>query len=113
MVVRGENLRKEFYQESEWRFVPDASAIANVVDPLDHPTPTELQKAIQSANEATMEHCMLRFVPSDVRYIFLKSDSDIPPMMNFIQSELDSFPGADLKILMSRVTSLESLSKDW
>ena len=50
--------------------------------------------------------------PSDVKYIFVKSDSDIPDIINFIQTELDRFPAAALKVLMSRVVSLESITMD-
>ena len=51
-------------------------------------------------------------MPNDIKYIFVKSDSDIPNIVNFIQSELDNYPGVDQKILMSRVVSLESLHQD-
>jgi len=55
---------------------------------------------------------MLKFSPKDIKYIFVKRDSDIPEIINFIQAELDQHPSSDIKVLMSRVTSLESISSD-
>jgi len=47
-----------------------------------------------------------------VRYIFVKGDADIPPLINYINDKLQNYSGVDLKILTSRVTSLEHLEKD-
>ena len=109
MTLNGSPIRKEFYQESEWRYVPNGPEILSMLDETQYQDPDFLR----IEHEKTKEHGMLRFSPADVRYIFVKSDADIPSMMNFLQTELDSYPNADLKILMSRITSLESLSDDW
>ncbi|MDN3685579.1 hypothetical protein QW180_26505 [Vibrio sinaloensis] len=61
----------------------------------------------------TKEHGSLSFTPRDVKYIFVKkNDADIPDIINFIQNELDHYQAADLKVLMSRVVSLESIQSD-
>jgi hypothetical protein len=109
MVVDSKPVEKEFYQESEWRHVAGVDVgegYLTAEEFRDH-------EALRSANDLTRQHHMLKFLPSDIRYIFVRSDSDIPSLMNFIQTELDYYPGADSKILMSRVTSLESLRVDW
>lgn len=36
----------------------------------------------------------------------------IPDVINFIQTEMDKYSSSDLKVLMSRVTSLESIAND-
>lgn len=108
MLVSGEQKVKEFYQESEWRFVP----INDNID--DHLLFNRFQDhdIVTACNEKTLQFCPLKFLPTDVRYIFVPTDSDIPVIMNFLQAELDHYQSADLKVLMSRVTSLESISKD-
>ena len=108
MVINGEVVEKEFYQESEWRCVPKHGEIR------DHLTRDEFDNtsALEENNHLTLEYCKLRFTPSDIKYIFVKNDSDIPSIINFIQTELDNFPSADLKILMSRVISLENIKRD-
>ncbi|MGY1488689.1 abortive infection system antitoxin AbiGi family protein [Methylobacillus pratensis] len=108
MVVNGQPVEKVFYQESEWRYVPKEENIEEFLIKANF----DNQDYLNNANKLTKEHCTLKFTPKDVKYIFVKKDSDIPDIINFIQVELDQHPGADQKILMSRVVSLESLSED-
>lgn len=108
MVVDGKPVEKVFYQESEWRYVPRHK---NIEDFLLKSQFEDAAK-LKTANDKTLEHCGIKFGPKDIRYVFVKSDADIPDVVNFIQSELDQFPGVDQKILMSRIVSLESLSED-
>jgi hypothetical protein len=109
MVVSGAPVEKDFYQESEWRYVAASKEFAPFLMPSNFVDP----EILRSENEKTFTHGMLKFLPSDVRYIFVRSDSDIPAVMNFIQQNLDHHPAADLKVLMSRVTSLDSVRRDW
>jgi len=44
--------------------------------------------------------------------IAVKTDSEIPTLVNFINNELDRFPSNELKVLSTRITSLESLDPD-
>lgn len=108
MIVGDQPVSKEFYQETEWRFVPKHD---EVLDHLvqDHFNDTS---TLEGLNNATSRLCRLKILPSDVRYIFVPTDADIPSIMNFLQVELDHLPNADLKVLMSRVTSLESVVDD-
>ncbi|WP_324731398.1 abortive infection system antitoxin AbiGi family protein [Pseudomonas paeninsulae] len=108
MVVDGSPVQKAFYQESEWRYVPRNEKIKEYLRRSDF----EDFELLRAENDKTKEHCLLRFSPQDIKYIFVKSDADIPDIINFIQTELDAYPSADLKVLMSRVTSLESISHD-
>ena len=109
MNVSGAPVSKDFYQESEWRFVAQGDDIDMFLPPDQHAD----ESLLTAANEKTLKAHMLRFSPSDVRYIFVRTDADIPALINFIQTDLDQHPAADLKILMSRVTSIESVARDW
>jgi len=108
MIVDGVPLAKKFYQESEWRYVPKSEDVAPYIkkEKFDNPD------ILDTHNEQSKKHCSLLFLPKDVKYIFVKNDSDIPDMINFIQTELEHYSGVDLKILMSRVISLESIQDD-
>ncbi|AKF45410.1 abortive infection system antitoxin AbiGi family protein [Pseudomonas syringae] len=108
MIISGSSLTKHFYQESEWRYVPQNDEIEEYLSYQDHQTESKLE----ANNYITGKLCRLKFLPSDVKYIFVPTDAEIPSIMNFIQSELDYYPNADIKLLMSRVTSLESVSQD-
>jgi hypothetical protein len=108
MVIGGKVVSKEFYQESEWRYVPQNKNISDYLNKDDYESPEKLE----DNNVLSRDNCTITFTPKDVKYIFVKNDSDIPDMINFIQNELDHFQGIELKVLLSRVTSLESISRD-
>lgn len=108
MTVEGSPVEKDFYLESEWRHVP----ISPEIQPYLPASYFDIPETLAKHNQKTSDLCRLKFTPKDVKYIFVKSDSDIPDLINFIQSEMDQYPHADTKVLMSRVTSLESIQSD-
>lgn len=101
--VSGEFIEKQFYLENEWRYVPPVISAILYDDSYD-----------EDANRANkdVEKYKLEISPTDIRYIFVNSDDDIPGLVDFIQAELAQFPLSDLKILQSRIVSLETLRKD-
>ncbi len=103
--------RKAFYQESEWRYIPKNSKID------DHIIKKNYDKAplLYIENEKIKQLCSLTFTPKDVKYIFVEKEDDIPEIINYIQAEpsLGKYPSNDLKILMSRVISLEDIMNDF
>ena len=102
MVVSSGIVEKEFYQENEWRFVPD-------VDKLIYHEKFEEEKDFENKE---IEKYKLKFTPQDIKYIFVREDNDIPPLVDFINEKLGRFPLNDLKILQSRIVSLQTLSLD-
>ncbi|MCC6071800.1 abortive infection system antitoxin AbiGi family protein [Massilia sp. GCM10020059] len=108
MVLKGEPVEKNFYFECEWRYVPKNENIDAYLLRTSH----EKQEELSAANELTKKHCILKFEPSDIRYIFVERDSDIPGIMNYIQAELEHYSASTLKLLSSRVLSLEGLHED-
>ncbi len=109
VIVNGKPIRKEFYQESEWRYVPHGNDIKPYLKRETFDSEDDLLKE----NLKVRDRFKLKMSPSDIKYIFVKSDSDIPEIVNFIQTALDHFPAADVKLLTSRVTSLESITQDF
>lgn len=108
MIVSDKTVEKEFYKESEWRHV----ASHEEVPPYLVQSKYENQDILSDANQKTRENAMLKFLPTDVAYVFVPSDDDIPNVINFMQQELDQYPSADLKVLFSRVISIESILRD-
>jgi len=108
MVVDGKPVEKLFYQESEWRCVPTNNKLNTYL----LKSKFDDEKARDEENANTKQHALIEFGPRDVKYIFVKTDADIPDIVNFIQDELDRFPSADLKVLLTRVVSLEGLNDD-
>ncbi len=102
MIVGGSPIEKNFTQESEWRYVPFHAKIL-YKDGFD--------KEVEACN-IELESSCLEFNSLDIKYIFVKSDAEIPFLFDFIQAHLARFPLNDIKILISRITSLETISKD-
>lgn len=109
MIIDRKQIKKEFYQESEWRYVPKHEEIKAYLTPDEF----NIEKELEERNKETKKYGTLKITPEDVKYIFVKDDSDIPEMINFIQNELDHFPALKLKVLMSRVISLDSIQTDF
>lgn len=109
MTIGTEKSEKDFYQESEWRYVPNHRDVPQFLSRSQFMD----GESRDSANQKTRDIAMLTFSPADVRYIFVRFDSEIPAMIDFIQSKLDMHSSADIKVLMSRVTSLETVQSDW
>ncbi|MCP4801102.1 MAG: hypothetical protein GY893_14265 [bacterium] len=103
MLVHRDVVEKEFYQENEWRYV--APIMSKIID--EENFSEEKDEADQVVEEFKLE-----IAPTDIKYIFVKSDTDIPRIIDFINNKLGDFPLKDLKILQSRVVSLETLSCD-
>ncbi|MGO2356364.1 MAG: abortive infection system antitoxin AbiGi family protein [Marinomonas foliarum] len=112
MLVNGELISKEFYQESEWRHVIKdtfnrAKARVWLSESEFHD-----ENFRKTENNKTKEFHSLKISPSDIKYLFVKNESDIPGLVNFIQNELDYFSGSDIKILLSKIISLETIRED-
>ena len=108
MHVEGKLLNKDFYNESEWRYVPKSDQFPS------HMLKTEFdnQEQRDHCERLTKKHASLNFVPNDIRHVFVPTDADIPRVLDFILKGLERYSMAELKILMSRVTSLETVTRD-
>ena len=102
MLIAGSIVEKDFYQESEWRFVPETQEM------IAH----EYFAEEKDADNKKMEEHALLFSPSDVRYIFVKQDHEIPDLVDFINTKMGHHPHNALKLLVTRILSLESLARD-
>jgi hypothetical protein len=102
MVVGGQSVEKEFYQENEWRYLPENFRML---------FPDDFERDREKLNRE-IEALGIKFSPNDVRYIFVKSDAELPTIFDFIQNNLGVYPLNDLKILSTRITSIETLSRD-
>lgn len=108
MMVKDKPKRKEFYLENEWRYIAQDGGIEPYLKRDQYDDALTRQKW----NAQAEIHGKLEFSPDDVRYIFVPRDSDIPGLVDFIERKLDSHSSAKIKLLMTRITSLEHMSKD-
>lgn len=103
---------KEFYQENEWRFSVTGDNSNVSIKQWISEDEFMNENNLNIENAKTKELASLKISPSDIKYLFVKSDADIPLLVNFIQTEMDMYSNKDTKILLSRITSLETISRD-
>lgn len=108
MFIGGKNIEKSFYLENEWRYVPKIEG--DPIIRLKHYW--EDQEKRDEINDKLKKKA-LQFIPSDLRYIFVKQDADIPRLVKFIKSKLaHKFSKKERDILTTRITSLEHMQQD-
>ena len=103
MFVAGKPVDKDFYQESEWRHIPEFGDIINEEEFEDK----------KEEKNSEMEKRKLEFLPTDIKYIFVRSETDIPRIYDFIHKQLEHFPHVDIKALVTRIISLETIANDF
>ena len=108
MVVGKTSVPKDFYLENEWRYVPHRKDISML---FTDDFLRDNAKRDARNSELKDEH-PLRFEPGDIRYIFVKDDADIPPLVDFMNQKLGSISVASMKTLTTRITSLAHLELD-
>ncbi|MDW1822408.1 abortive infection system antitoxin AbiGi family protein [Vibrio sp. Vb1018] len=102
MLIDGKNESRDFYQENEWRFVPKSrNAIPS----------SQFEQKRGHANEMMLEH-KLSFELSDIQYIFVKCESEIPELAEFIAEEFLSEGRASISVLISKIVALDTLIPD-
>lgn len=105
MIIGGKPVKKDFYLENEWRYTPVNKINESVIVQADFDDEKD-------EKNRGLEGDALIFTPSDIKYIFVESDDEIPEIVDFINNNLDSWPLSDLKILTSRIVSLNTIYND-
>ncbi|ELG4788095.1 hypothetical protein RAL05_004263 [Vibrio vulnificus] len=108
MNINEQMVERDFVQESEWRLIADNENYPDYLNKTDF----ENADKRNQLNELTKAHSMCKIVPNDIKYIFVKRDTDIPTVVNFIQEYLGGYSGDAIKLLVSRVISLETIQRD-
>jgi len=106
-LVEGKPRRKDFLSENEWRFVArDFHMSLGQTDDM-YRDPNQRRELNESGKQY-----VLSFSPSDIRYLFVKDDNDIPALFDFILTNMPQTDTAALKTLATRITSIEHLKQD-
>ena len=100
--VEATGIIKDFYQENEWRYAPE----------IDFGIAKSQFSLTSEAENEKAEIYKLEITSNDIKYIFVKDDADIPAISDFIDIEMSHLPHADIKILQSRIISLETIRSD-
>ena len=112
MFINGQFISKEFHQENEWRFAVNGKSSELKIKPFIYENQYHDKQVLEAEKLKAKNTYSLKITPSDIKYLFVKTDADIPDLINFIQTKLDHYTSSEIKILMSRVVSLETISGD-
>ena len=108
MPKNGKEISKNFTDECEWRFIPNVSKID-----LPQAVSDDEIVSIGVLNQtiADNECCWLKFSPSDIKYIILKSEDDFGEICRIIDEITDD--DAVRKKLISQVLIWENVKEDF
>lgn len=101
-----------FYNEREWRFTPEKSFFKGKKDIKDSYVESFYTDSVKRrrVNINLCKYIRLKFQPQDIKFIIVKSDSEIPGMIDkMARIEWQNASDYDLKILSTRLISLEQI----
>lgn len=105
-----------FYDEREWRYVPDMGFLFKHEIPSYIPKEvcTDIAKRSEANNKLERPECILRYGPTDIRYIIVAKHEEILPMVDSIhQMKENKYSYNDLRLLTTRVISMEQILQDF
>ena len=112
MKVNGKEVTKNFDEECEWRYAPTSDE--NNLFPNFLPNfLANNNEELQDSNIVTKKVASLNFEPSDIKYIFVPEDSNIPTIINKINTIFTNHPEHERLLLLSKVISLDTIRKDF
>ena len=111
MKVNGKEVTKNFDEECEWRYAPASDE--NNLFPNFLPNFLANNEELQDSNIVTKKVASLNFEPSDIKYIFVPEDSNIPTIINKINTIFTNYPEHERLLLLSKVISLDTIRKDF
>lgn len=117
-VFRNDMLSDEevvFYDEREWRFVPDPEQRTSAGLPLSLSKDQFLDtKQMADANATISSRFKLSFEPKDIKYIIVKYDSEILPMIDKVTHiKGPKYSYNDVRLLTTRIISMDQILSDF
>ena len=104
-----ENVR--FYNEREWRYVPKIefdSEVKNNLSRDEFSNPTILE----NENKKLIDF-RLGFKPNDIKYIFVKNEEEIHPVMEELRNIKSRFSRKEIDVLTSKIITTEQIKQDF
>lgn len=113
MYREDKSIEVNFYDEREWRFLPEQSLLEK--NPVKDSYATKYYKdpiTRRAINIKLAKHTKLEFHPKDIRFIVVEKDEEIPLVLEKIQRIFYKKPNIssfDLQLLGTRLISLEQV----
>jgi len=113
MQIRNGNKESiRFYDEREWRYIPDISRLED--EELHLLTEKYSDEQIKRKNDLLKEY-PLKFEPNDIKYIIIKSENerkDVIKKISEIKSS-KSYSFEDIQLLTSKIITVEQINEDF
>jgi hypothetical protein len=108
----GELIRNvRFYNEREWRYIPNIDSDKNIESALSR---DEYKNAIKLAQEnAKLEKYKLTFKLEDIKYLFVKDESEIYSMVKAIREINSKYSIEEIDILVSKILTTKQIKEDF
>lgn len=102
-----------FYDEREWRYVPDT--LSHGDDVPFNLTKKDFLDSIQKklADDKVSDKFKINFEPDDIKYIIIEKESQIPSMIDAIESIKIKYDANTRKKLISRIISQQNIIDDF
>ena len=103
-----------FYDEKEWRYIPNYNKILEKsLRPyiFSHEYLDENKK--DEFNEIFKQHFKLDFKPRDIKYIIVDKETEVLSMVKKVENIKSHFDNDEIKLLISKIISVERLQDDF
>lgn len=104
------NDTNKFYDEREWRYVPNISSYNGSQIML---TESQFQDPLLSAENEKLKNAKLSFQPNDINYIIIKEESERLYLINEIDAIKGKFSHDTRRILLSKIITAEQILQDF
>jgi len=104
MKRRGKVIRKDFYEECEWRFLDVSNG------PISH-AEFNNKKILQKCHQKTKKR-PLTFDADDIRYLLVPNEKYVPELVDFIGNRLNQYSSEKRKLLGTRIIALNRIIED-
>jgi len=105
-----DNPNYKFYDEREWRLVPNSKDINNASFSIEL---NRYENNKEYYNQKIAD-CRIKFETNDISYIIVEHTSQIPDLIKFLREDYSDLCSAkDLDILFSKICSTEQILADY
>lgn len=105
-----DNPNYKFYDEREWRLVPNSKEINDASFSIDL---KNYEKDKEKYNQEIAD-CRIKFDAKDISYIIVEHTSQIPDLIKFLRDDYsDKCSAKELDILFSKICSTEQILADY
>ena len=111
MFRNGKIIKRRFYDEREWRWIPKISRKDTYIHLDKESYPDEEFRA--RANSIVAKHYPLSFNPDDINYLIIDNESEIDEFIRRIEEIKKPFNPETVKRLTSRIITKEQILYDF